>query len=340
MIQLPIFYEGSPGTTDQELIDYVTSNSDIQFLVCNSGGKDSIAMTLHLLELGIPKNRITLHHHDIDGHQHNLFDWPCTPSYMHAFAAAMDLELLFSYRHGGIVREMYRQNEGLQSVFYQQAPYGKYVELKSRPGNSTRMKFPAVAADLRTRWCSAVVKIDVMSRVVANHPDYQHGKFVICTGERRQESANRAKYNEIELYRSNSKSRKCWQWRPIINWSEEQVWLALEAWKIQPHPCYELGWSRCSCQTCIFSSANTWAAINDIAPWKVNEIAAMERQFGFTLYNGMTIKEKVAKGTSFVKPEMKARWADEAMSEFCSPIFVNNWTQPQGAFSSESGGSV
>lgn len=49
---------------------------------------------------------------------------------------------------------------------------------------------------------------------------------------------------------------------------------------------------------------------------------------------------KVRKGKSFLTTENKARWANEALTVFKSNIFIQNWTQPQGAFNSEASGSV
>lgn len=42
------------------------------YIVAFSGGKDSVAMVLHLLEIGVPKESIHLHHHDVDGGGKNL----------------------------------------------------------------------------------------------------------------------------------------------------------------------------------------------------------------------------------------------------------------------------
>lgn len=339
MKQLPLFdyIEELPVSIEEVKRDAV-------FLVAYSGGKDSTAQVLHLLEEDISKNRIILHHHDVDGHTNNEWDWPCTPSYCKAFAQALDLPLLFSYREGGISREIDRADEGLQDVLYQREPGGEFHRLASREGSSTRKKFPAVAADLRTRWCSAVVKIDVLSRVIANHPDYSHGTFAICTGERRQESAGRAKYKTIEPYRATSKQRKAWQWRPILEWTEEEVWDIMKRWKIQPHPAYELGWGRCSCATCIFSSPSTWASLYELDPDRVEKFFAKEKELGHTLYHGkgrpIPLEEWIARGRSFIDAVRKERWASEALGEFVSPIFVDEWILPQGAFSHESSGSV
>jgi hypothetical protein len=52
-----------------------------RFVIAFSGGKDSIACFLHLLESGVQREKIELWHHDVDGREGNHFmDWPCTPA--------------------------------------------------------------------------------------------------------------------------------------------------------------------------------------------------------------------------------------------------------------------
>ena len=323
--------------------------NDVKIVIAFSGGKDSVAMVLHCLDIGIPKERIELWHHDVDGGGEQLFDWPCTPSYCRAFADAMGIPILFSYSKGGIVREIYRQDETIQPVYFQKEMDGPFHELlpTDRPEfHSTRMKFPAVSADLSVRWCSWIAKIGVMNKAINNSEKYKNANVVIMTGERRAESTARSKYKEIEPYRSMTKTRRAITWRLILDWSDERVWKTMERHGIQCHPCYELGWSRCSCQICIFSSKNTWASIFEISPEKVARIDEIGSEIGHTLYadnkNPVTVMQHmVEKGSSFIPQEAKERWIDEALGEFKSPIFVvENWKLPAGALNSESSGAV
>jgi 3'-phosphoadenosine 5'-phosphosulfate sulfotransferase (PAPS reductase)/FAD synthetase len=324
-----------------EEVRHVISDPDGKFIVAFSGGKDSVAMYLYLrFGLKIPNHKIELWHHEIDGNGKSQFDWPCTPSYCQAFADAFNVDLLFSYRQGGIVREIYRENEGLQDVYFQDETNGKYIRLKSNPGNTTKRRFPAVHPDLSRRWCSSVVKIDVMSRAVNNSPRFKEGNFIVCSGERREESNKRSSYPEIEKYRSKTKKRNIWQWRPVLDWTESEVWEQYAKYKIQPHPCYELGYSRCSCFTCIFLSANGWASTYEIDPSKVDGIGEIEKDIEFTLYNDMSIQQKVSAGTSFVPTTALLRWRKEALSLFASPIILDTWSIPAGAFGKESAGSI
>ena len=333
----------------QQLIAWAKDKAnEVKFIIAFSGGKDSIAMVLYcLFELNIPASSIELWHHDVDGEGEQLFDWPCTKSYCIAFAKAFGLTILFSYAGGGILREIYRTNETIQPIYFQQEEAGDFKEVKPQDKErfySTRRKFPAVSKDLNVRWCSWIAKIGVMLKGINHTPKYNNANVLIMTGERRLESTARSRYKEMELYRGASKTRRAVQWRPIIAWSEKDVWDIIEKHKVQPHPCYELGWGRCSCQLCIFGKANTWASISEISPEKIERIAEIEDDLNFTLYgdkkgNKNIYAAMVLNGYSFIPAAAKKRWAKEALGEFISPIIVQNWQLPAGAYSTEETGA-
>ncbi|MCG7353737.1 hypothetical protein [Roseomonas mucosa] len=65
-----------------------------------SGGKDSTACLLHLLDCGMPPERIELHHHEVDGRGAPFMDWPVTGAYVAAQAAAFGLPLYHSLARG------------------------------------------------------------------------------------------------------------------------------------------------------------------------------------------------------------------------------------------------
>ena len=74
-------------------------NSYDRVVVAFSGGKDSLACLLHLIELGVARERIELWHHDIDGREgSNLMDWPCTRDYCRKVASALGVSLYFSWK--------------------------------------------------------------------------------------------------------------------------------------------------------------------------------------------------------------------------------------------------
>lgn len=312
-------------------------HSKAPILVAFGGGKDSVAMVLHLLDHGISKDRIHLHHHLVDGAGENLFDWPCTESYCQAFADQFGLQLFFSYRKGGILQEILRRDEPKQDVHYQVVPGGPFLIAPSNKAiRNTRLKFPAVSGNLIARWCSGAVKIDVLRTVIAHNPAYQ-GEIFVLTGERRQESAGRAKYQEVETHKTNCSKRSATSWRPAIDWMEDQVWQIMARYRVQPHPAYMLGWNRCSCQLCIFSSPAIWASIAQIQPGKVDRIADIERDIDFTMYAGAGIRTRVAAGDAF---EMDPFWINQANGIFTAPMIVDTWVLPTGAFRREAAGSI
>jgi 3'-phosphoadenosine 5'-phosphosulfate sulfotransferase (PAPS reductase)/FAD synthetase len=281
-------------TSRMDIMQQIFISAD-PILVAFSGGKDSVAMVLFLLEMGIEKSRIHLHHHDVDGEGVPLFDWACTKSYCQKFAETLGLKIFFSYRKGGIYRAIYRNNEAKQDVYFQIEPGGPYqIAPSDKKRINTRLKFPGVSKSLITRWCSAEVKIDVLRTVVAHHPLYKTGKSFILTGERREEgvinkdgaASGRAAYEEIEVDdHYNTNKRFVISWRPIIDFTEVEIWALFQKYKIQPHPAYMLGWPRCSCQICIFNHPDIWAKIYKISPEKVDKIGKTEIDLNFTLYS-------------------------------------------------------
>ena len=78
-----------------------------KIVVAFSGGKDSTACVLYLLESGVPKDKFELWHHIIDGREGStLMDWPVTEDYCRAFARALDIKIYFNWKVGGFEMEM------------------------------------------------------------------------------------------------------------------------------------------------------------------------------------------------------------------------------------------
>ena len=70
-----------------------------KIIILFSGGKDSLACVLDLLERGVPKEKMELWHHDIDGgHPTRKMDWPVTQNYVRAVAEYLGITLRVSWR--------------------------------------------------------------------------------------------------------------------------------------------------------------------------------------------------------------------------------------------------
>lgn len=310
-------------------------------LVMFSGGKDSTAALLHLLEQGVPKNKIRLWHHAVDGAGERFMDWPVTESYCRAVAEALGVELRFSWRDGGFLREMLRDGTPTAPVEFETEAGSRASTGGNGPGG-TRLKFPQVSGDLRVRWCSAYLKIDVARRVLSRDPAYARGRFLVVTGERREESRNgkgRALYAEVEKHASSNQRRRVDQWRPILDWPEREVWAAMERWRVRPHPAYGLGWGRVSCALCIFGQANQWASARDLMPEQFRKVADMESRLGVTIHRQRSVDELADRGKSYVPADAPER--ELAMAEsYTLPVILRDdeeWTMPPGAFKATGG---
>ena len=378
-------------------------------IILLSGGKDSIACYYKMRELGVPKHKLQIWLHDIDGmHPFRHMDWRCTGNYIKAFAQAEQIPLRISWRRNGFFGELYRVGAS-EPIEWQEPDTGQIIQcppskkyrdcmrLKEQAAEDMedqlkqlgyRMKFPAKSGDLSRRWCSAYLKIMVADTVIRNmdslselelvggkrhkFPEkssiYQghwcngslktavqdsvaanlettrkDAKILIVSGERRGESKCRSRYNEIELHRTNAPAkahRIVHQWRPVIDYSERDVWEVLRRHRVRPHPCYACGWPRCSCAMCIFSTPRLFAGIREIYPEEFEQLRNDERILGFTLDNHCDLETYVGDAKSCVYHGDKEALHSLITGEF-SPesIYVEGeWKFPAGAFHGAEGG--
>jgi 3'-phosphoadenosine 5'-phosphosulfate sulfotransferase (PAPS reductase)/FAD synthetase len=316
------------------------------YLIGFSGGKDSLACLLHLLDQGVDRSKIELWHHDIDGEGEHFMDWPVTKSYCQAVANHFDIPIYFSWKSGGFKREMLRNETPTAPTYFEIPPEDNDIECGlgvagGKGPNGTRRKFPQVSANLSVRWCSAYLKIDVCSTAIRNQKRFNNSNTLVITGERANESAARAKYNVFEPDRTDNRNGKnkrlVDRYRPVHSWTEYNVWDIIGRYGIVAHPAYQLGWGRLSCMKCIFGSDNQWASAAQIDPNGVAELASYETEFGVTIHRSLSIDERVNRGTPYDNV-YSGMTAAEAMSPvYVGEIHTDDWELPSGAFGESDG---
>jgi 3'-phosphoadenosine 5'-phosphosulfate sulfotransferase (PAPS reductase)/FAD synthetase len=299
-------------------------------IVSFSGGKDSIACVLKLIDLGL-KDKIELWHQDVDGRADQFMDWPCTESYCAAFAKAFDLPILYQWRHGGFEREMLKENEKAQPISFEDLDGTVITKGSERSKVSTRRMFPQVTANLSQRWCSSALKIDVCTKAINNLPRLKEAKILLVTGERSEESSARSKYRTVEAHKSNGKSRVVHQWRAIQDMTEEGVWELLEKHGVQPHPAYRMGFGRVSCAACIFGNPDQWATIRAIMPDTFSKIAVYEEDFGKTIHRKLPVITRADAGVPYAHTD-EVRELAMSRSYPEDQIIVDDWSMPSGAY--------
>lgn len=317
-------------------------------VVCMSGGKDSIACLLHLIEQGVDMRKVELWHHDVDGREGStLMDWTFMADYNRQLAHAFEVPLFFSWLKHGFEGEMLKENDYSHPQCVE-TPDGLLTlerdTRRSKPG--TRLRFPQVSASLSTRWCSSSLKIDLGRRALNNQSRFLGTRTLFITGERREESANRARYFQLERHASDTrfgrKARHVDAWRPVLDWDENRVWETLERHGVLAPVPYRLGWSRSSCQACVFNSDAIWATIAHYFPEKAQRIADYEQQFGTTISRDkLTVLERARRSRPFEIEDLAAL-EQATRPDYTLPVFAapgTPWVLPAGAFRSEGCGA-
>jgi 3'-phosphoadenosine 5'-phosphosulfate sulfotransferase (PAPS reductase)/FAD synthetase len=315
----------------------VVLDSYQHIIVFFSGGKDSLACLLRLLDLGVPAHRIELWHHEVDGREGStLMDWPCTAAYCQAVAEAFGVRLWFSWKAGGFEGEMLRDDTATAAMCFE-TEAGVQVVGGDSAQLGTRLKFPQTSGDLRVRWCSPYLKIDVAARAITSQGRFDGVRTLVISGERAEESPNRAKYKSFEKHRTSNSKRHVDHWRPVHRWSEQEVWQIIQHYRVNPHPAYRLGWGRVSCAACIFGNADQWASLALANPQQVERIAQYEEQFGFTIQRKKSIRQLIARGTPYLMDESDIQAA--LATEFSEPVLLaeGQWQLPRGAYGDSTG---
>jgi len=308
-------------------------------VVAFSGGKDSLAALLYLFDLGVSHDRIELHHHHVDGLDGVFMDWPITPAYVAALANHFGLLLYGSWREGGFLSEMNRNGTATAPVVFE-TPEGQLGRAGGDGPPGVRMRFPQVSADLSVRWCSSALKIEVLAAAIRNQPRFGKGRTLVVTGERAEESPARAKYRPFEPHRTHCGRREVDHWRPILAWSEVQVWDRIASARLRPHPAYSLGWSRLSCRCCIFGSPAQWATIRALYPEAFEAIARREARSGSTIQRHASVIELAARGVPYPAAlQQRALAALAGRGEWTLPVIQRPWCRPAGAFGETAGPS-
>jgi 3'-phosphoadenosine 5'-phosphosulfate sulfotransferase (PAPS reductase)/FAD synthetase len=319
-------------------------------IVSFSGGKDSLACVLHLLDIGAPRDRIELWHQAVDGEpgkpKNRFMDWPVTEEYCRAVADHLGLPLYFQWKVDGYEGELLR-DKALTKPGRFQMPDGTVGEAGGEEGKlTTRRMFPQQSGDLSVRWCSSYVKIDVAKKALSNDPRFKKKgtKILMITGERREESSGRALYAEAVEHSSTSRSRRVDQWRMIIDWPEKKVWEIIKRHLIRPHPAYYAGFSRVSCLPCIFGNEDQWATILEIAPAMFRKIAKYEKEFGANIDRGekLPITERAQIGESYTVKggeDAEAHAYVGMQDKFLLNIAIpkGTWELPRGAYGHSGG---
>jgi 3'-phosphoadenosine 5'-phosphosulfate sulfotransferase (PAPS reductase)/FAD synthetase len=211
------------------------------FVENHSGGKDSQAMHLKLREI-VPKEQRVIVHADL-----GRVEWAGALAHIEATTDGEPIHVCRARR------------DLLQVV-------------------GERGMFPSPA----NRWCTSDLKRGPIEKVIrhltyarkaAGHPAWN--LVVNCEGLRAEESTKRKKMKPFVFDEGNSKAGREWyQWLPVHEWTEAEVYATIKAAGQQPHIVYRRGMKRFSCVFCIYAdkdSLTTAARLVRDEPHLVND---------------------------------------------------------------------
>lgn len=231
-----------------------------------SGGKDSQAATIatiqHLDRLGHRGPRILVHS-DL-----GIVEWDDSIHVCRDMARHFGIELVIVRRQAGDLMD--RWEARWQSSIYR---YCNLLTVTLVPCWSTP----------KLRFCTSELKTHVISAELRRR--YPGQQVVNVTGIRRQESATRAR----AAIHTHAQGVNLIDWRPILEWTEQEVFAAINASGMTCHPAYRcFGMSRVSCRFCIMSSLPDLAAAArqpEAAPL-YRRMVTLEADSGFAFQGG------------------------------------------------------
>lgn len=217
--------------------------------VNSSGGKDSQCMTI-LLSRIVPLDQIVVVHAPL-----RKVDWPGTREHVQATLPA-----------------------GVPLILAPVASGQSLLDAIER-----RRRFPSPSV----RWCTSDHKRGPIERELRRYLKAQprfHGMLVNAMGMRAQESAARARQTPWKRSQRNSRAGRSWfDWLPIFDLTEEQVFGVIQEAGQTPHPAYAMGMSRLSCVFCIMASRADLRTAAQLQPALYRTYAKLERRIGHTL---------------------------------------------------------
>lgn len=195
---------------------------------CNhSGGKDSQAMYLILRQF-VPRSQLIILHADLG-----------------------------IVEHAGVKEHIRNTTDGLPLHIAL-----KFNEAGDQMSLLEKVEERGMWFDHRRRWCTSDFKTAPCNREIGRiaKKHFPNGNQVVitCLGLRAQESTSRAEKASWRVHdklTTKTSLRRAYEFLPVQSMTEEEVFELIDDAGQEPHPAYAEGYTRLSCQFCIFQPA-------------------------------------------------------------------------------------
>jgi 3'-phosphoadenosine 5'-phosphosulfate sulfotransferase (PAPS reductase)/FAD synthetase len=192
-----------------------------------SGGKDSTAMALHLLEQGYTQNDFVRIFFDTG--------WEHKTTYDYLDYLETQIGPIQRFKLNVEVNPEYKTSiNKIENMLGFESPFVRLIYKKGIFPNG------------RIKYCTDLLKL----KLAKQYYDLLDCDFVNLVGVRAEESKKRAQYDEWEY----NNRFDCYTHRPLLRWDEKQVIDIHKRFNIMPNPLYLHGWDRVGCYPCIYSN--------------------------------------------------------------------------------------
>ena len=237
------------------------------FVASHSGGKDSQAMLIKLIEQ-VPAAQLLVVHASL-----GESEWPGALELAQEQAGAAGLPFLVA-RAGKTFLEMVERRYAV------------------RPGPNSSC-WPGST----TRQCTADLKRGPIEREVRRYAkDKGFTTVVSCMGMRAAESRARAKRIALTINkRGTVRGRDWFEWLPIHDMPTDQVWRTIAQAGQTPHPAYLAGNGRLSCVFCFLASPRDLANGARHRPELLAKYVEIEQRTGYTFHQSRRSLEEMVR---------------------------------------------
>lgn len=131
------------------------------------------------------------------------------------------------------------------------------------------------------RWCTDELKRQPTKRYLDELREETGDDVRVLVGVRAEESRSRAAMSEHEW----DTDYDCDTWRPLLNWTLEDVVAEHHRARVLLNPLYHLGAERVGCWPCINAGKTEIELVSRIDPARINRIRDMERVTKNTMFS-------------------------------------------------------
>ena len=230
-----------------------------------SGGKDSLAVSLHLKDLGYPHKRVFA---DTGWEHPKTYDYL---RYLEGVIGKIDrvfLDVAVDDQHKDFVL-------GIEEDLGFSSPFVRLV--------IDKMCLP----NPRRKFCTPKLKVDPIARHLDRYDDP-----INVVGIRHEEGRKRSKMQEWEWFDHFD----CYTWRPILSWTFDDVRKIHERYNVSPNPLYLNGHNRVGCYPCVFANKGDLKNLDSKRAniiRKIEQYVSDHRGKQCTLFKLMTIDQAV-----------------------------------------------